>query len=64
MGIGSGSRKIKMFTATLFLFFFFVLLRTTTTKETKIASINYVPQGNNPLLYEPGIDQIVFVFFN
>ena len=56
MGIGSG----KMSTATYPLFFFFVLLRTTTAK---IASISYVPQGSNPLLYQPGNDPIMFVFF-
>jgi len=56
MGIGS-SRKSA---ATYFInILFFVLLR---TLNGKIASISSVPQGSNPLLYQPGIDHIVLVF--
>uniref|UniRef100_A0A915MN03 Thioredoxin domain-containing protein n=1 Tax=Meloidogyne javanica TaxID=6303 RepID=A0A915MN03_MELJA len=55
MGIGS-SRKSA---ATYFInILFFVLLR---TLNGKIASISYVPQGSNPLLYQPGIDHIVLL---
>jgi len=56
MGIGS-SRKSA---ATYFInILFFVLLR---TLNGRIASISSVPQGSNPLLYQPGIDHIVLVF--
>uniref|UniRef100_A0A914LIS8 Thioredoxin domain-containing protein n=1 Tax=Meloidogyne incognita TaxID=6306 RepID=A0A914LIS8_MELIC len=55
MGIGS-SRKSA---ATYFInILFFVLLR---TLNGKIASISSVPQGSNPLLYQPGIDHIVLL---
>ena len=55
MGIGSSRKSAATFINILF----FVLLR---TLNGKIASISSVPQGSNPLLYQPGIDHIVLVF--
>nr|CAD2163026.1 unnamed protein product [Meloidogyne enterolobii] len=54
MGIGSSRKSAATFINILF----FVLLR---TLNGKIASISSVPQGSNPLLYQPGIDHIVLL---